>query len=166
MPGTRDLLVLDQHGMHGKLLTQMEPNCGCHARPQFRFVQWALLLVFAMLLSSRAFGKEGSAELIKLVGALEGVNHGTRAALVRERYWKHHVPGAALDSDALLDWFKAAEIAAFYTHDSRIAKEVERAYLQLRGKGLATASHAEAVLGSLIIARDFDAAWAFNLGNS
>lgn len=148
--------------MHLELLRRQLMSHGRLGRPWFRL--GALLLSLLFLMPMHGTAAETADELLRLADTLATVHHKTRADLIRARYEALHraARSSRPSRDDLLESFKAADIATFYSHDPAIALELRDIYAQLREFGIADPSHAESVLGSLVLARELKAARAFN----
>jgi hypothetical protein len=148
--------------VYHELLRQRLTNHGRLERPWFHLRPVLLSVLFLMPMHGTA--AESADELLRLANTLVTVHHQTRADLIRARYGALHRDALSSRSsrDDLLEAFKAADIATFYSHDPALALELRGIYARLREHGIADPSHAEAVLGSLVLARELEAARAFN----
>jgi hypothetical protein len=148
--------------VHLELLRRRLTNRGRLGRPWFRLRPLLLFVLFLMPMHGAA--AETADELLGLADTLATVHHQTRADLIRARYGALHRDARPSRSsrDDLLEAFKAADIATFYSHDPAIALELRGIYERLREHGIADPSHAESVLGSLVLTRELKAARAFN----
>jgi hypothetical protein len=147
--------------MYVTLLMQRVTHNGRLRRPWLRLR--VILLSMLFLTPMHGSAAETADDLLRLADMLATAHHQTRAELIRGRY--EALRRAARDqspSDDLLGAFKAAEIAAFYSHDPAIALELRDIYVRLREHRVANATHAESVLGSLVQTRELQAAHAFN----
>lgn len=147
---------------HEKLLRQRSTSHGCLGSP--RLLMRALLLSMFFLAPAHRAAAGAADDLVRLADTMAAAPHQSRADLIRERYRAIHGPVRPdqLATAGLLTRFKAAEIAAFYSHDPGIALELRDIYVQLRAHRMADASHAESVLATLVQAREFEIAHAFN----
>lgn len=122
-----------------------------------------LTFILLLLMTSAVQASSAGGKIEMLVEALSSVHHQTRAALIVQRYRELYPAGIAERATAryLRSRFEAAEVAAFYSHDSSLADELLQLHVALANRGASTPGDAQAVLGTLILVRKLEDARIF-----